>query len=150
MLVFEYACTEAGLVLLDPANQLMGGMATGAAGTAVMKTLSASGITLPGEMEPGQAWQRFVEWRVSSADTTLHGDWTAEYSAVGLEMVSVPFGDFDAMHVETESRGTLEGEEFGGLCRNSSWYAEHVGMIKGISSCGGVDTVTELESYDSP
>jgi hypothetical protein len=151
-LALEYTCTEAGLIMLDPTQQFVSGTAMGPDGTGVMTTLGHSGITLPAGIEAGQTWQQYVEWVASSADVSFHGEFTFDYTATGLESITVPYGTFDAMHVETELRGRLE-EDLGDR-QISSWFAKDVGMIKQDFVCdllgGKIDNFVELSGYDSP
>jgi hypothetical protein len=149
----EYACTDDGLIMLDPLQQFVGATAGGPDGSATLTTLAHSGLTMPAELNAASSWQQYVQWEARGSDDVLHGEYTWDFVAWGLEVTTVPFGTFDAMRVDTEIHGTLEGEDYG-TCRTTTWYAKDVGMIKEDFSCdllgSTIDNAKELESYDSP
>ena len=63
--------------------------------------------------------------------------------------MTVPFGTFEAIRVDTEILGTLEGEDMV-ACQNTTWVAKDIGAIKGEMTCSGADDSVELVSFDSP
>jgi hypothetical protein len=66
-----------------------------------------------------------------------------------VEVVTVPFGTFEAIRVDTDILGTLEGEDLM-TCQYTTWVAKDIGAIKGEQSCSGIDHSMELVSFDSP
>ena len=144
-----YSCTDEGLTLLDPLGQSSSAVATGPDGTATVTTLAQSGITLPADLEGATTWQQYVKWEVQGDGTVLHGDTTFNYVSRGVEVVTVPFGTFEAIRVDSEILGTLEGEDMV-ACQNTTWVAKNIGAIKGEQSCSGIDHTMELVSFDSP
>ncbi len=147
--VLEYGCTDAGLVMLNPMGQFGTASASGPSGSATVNTLAASGLTLPSDLHAGQTWQQYLAFEVVGSDVTIHGEYTADSIARGLEVVSVPFGTFDAMRVDTEVQSAIEGEAWA-PCQQTTWFVRGIGFVKGESSCGGIDDSSELVSYDSP
>lgn len=144
-----YSCSEEGLTLLDPLGQSSSAVATGPSGTATVTTLAQSGITLPADLEGANTWQQYVKWEVQGDGTVLHGDTTFNYVSRGVEVVTVPFGTFEAIRVDTAILGTLEGEDMV-ACQYTTWMAKDIGAIKGEMSCSGADDSIELVSFDSP
>jgi len=113
-------------------------------------TLAHTGLTLPVDLEAARTWQQYVKWEARGDDgTVLHGDTTFNYVSQGVEVVTVTFGTFEAIRVDTEILGTLEGEDIV-ACQNTIWFAKDVGAIKGEQSCSGIDHTMELVSFDSP
>jgi len=144
-----YSCSEEGLTLLDPLGQSSSAVATGPSGTATVTTLAQSGITLPADLEGASTWQQYVKWEAQGDGTVLHGDTTFNYVSRGVEVVTVPFGTFEAIRVDTDILGTLEGEDMV-ACQYTTWMAKDIGAIKGEMSCSGADDSIELVSFDSP
>jgi hypothetical protein len=145
-----YSCTDEGLTLLDPLGQSSSAVATGPEGSATMTTLAQSGISLPADLEAASTWQQYVKWEARGDDgTVLHGDTTFNYVNRGRENVTVPLGTFEAIRIDTEILGTLEGEALE-PCQATNWYAEDVGVVKAETSCFGIDSSTMLVSFDSP
>ena len=108
--VLEYGCTDAGLVMLNPMGQFGTASATGPNGSATVDSLAASGLTLPSDLHAGQTWQQYLAYEVVGSDVTIRGEYTADNTARGLEVVTVPFGTFDAMRVDTEVTTTIYGQ----------------------------------------
>jgi len=145
-----YSCTDEGLTLLDPLGQSSSAVATGPEGSATMTTLAQSGLSLPADLEAASTWQQYVKWEAQGDDgTVLHGDTTFNYVYRGRENVTVPFGTFEAIRIDTEILGTLEGKALE-PCQATNWYAEDVGVVKAETSCFGIDGSTLLVSFDSP
>ena len=145
-----YSCTDEGLTLLDPLGQSSSAVATGPDGTATVTTLAQSGLTLPADLEAASTWQQYVKWEAQGDDgTVLHGDTTFNYVSRGAEVVTVPFGTFEAIRVDTEILGTLEDEALV-PCQATNWYAEDVGVVKAETSCFGIESSSMLVSFDSP
>jgi hypothetical protein len=152
-LSLEYGCDDGNLTLLDPLQQFAAGSASGSGGTAVITTQGQTGVTLLADLQAGLTWQQTVQGTVQGPDVLLHGDYVFDNVARGLEVTTVPFGTFDAMRVDTEVQGKLEGEAQP-PCQVTTWYAEDVGPIRTVFTCDmpgtALENTTELESYDSP
>ena len=147
--VLEYGCTDAGLVMLNPMGQFGTASASGPSGSATVNTTAASGITLPSDLHAGQTWQQYLGYVVLSQEGSMRGEYTADNIARGLEVVTVPFGTFNALRVDTEIQTTIDGQPWG-PCQQTAWVVKDIGNVKGESSCGGIDDSNELVSFDSP
>jgi len=152
-LILEYGCSDGNLILLDPLKPFAAGLASGSSGTAVVTTQGQSGVTLPADFRAGLTWQQTVQGTIQGPDVILHGDYTFDNVARGLEVTTVPFGTFEAMRADTEVQGTLEGEDQP-PCHVTTWYAKDIGPIKTVFTCDmpgtDLENTTELESFDSP
>jgi hypothetical protein len=152
-LTLQYGCADGDLTLLDPLNQFAAGSASGSGGTAVVTTQGQTGVTLPADLHAGLTWQQTVQGTTQGPDVLLHGDYTFDNLARGFEAVTVPFGTFDAMRVDTVVTATLEGYTQP-PCQVTTWYAQDVGPIKTVFTCDmpgtPLENTTELEMFDSP
>ena len=147
--VLEYGCSDAGLTMLNPMSQFGVASATGPDGSATVNTLAASGITLPFDLRPGLTWQQYLSFEVIGQDVTIRGEYTADSIARGLEVVTVPFGTFDAMRIDTEIQSAIEGEAME-PCQQTVWFVKEIGGIKAEGSCFGVVDSNELTDFDAP
>ena len=103
----------------------------------------------PPDLEGASTWQQYVAWEADMGGTLVHGDATIDYVSRGFEVVTVPFGTFNAIRVDSEQRGTLQGEELM-PCQVSVWYAKDVGIVKQEQTCSSMHALYELVSFDSP
>ena len=147
--LLAYSCTDEGLTLLDPFGQSSAAVVATSEGSATVTTLAQSGLTVPADLEGASTWQQYLEWETQGSGTVLRGETTFNYVSRGVEVVTVPFGTFEAIRIDTEIRTTMKGQEVM-ACQNTTWVAEDVGTIKGQQSCGGLDDSMELLSFDSP
>ena len=151
----EYNCTAAGLIALDAAQQLITAMLSGPDDSVTVRTLAHSGLTIPANIQPGNTWQQIIEWGAANSTTTSHGTFTFNYTALGLEAITVPLGSFDAMRINVEIQLEIgDTARMTGTYANSMWLVKDIGMIKsdGASHIPGVQFTDrlELESFDSP
>jgi hypothetical protein len=114
-----------------------------------------SGITLPKEFKPADAWNQYLAWNASSSETNQNGSFNYHYTAMEPEVVTVPFGSFDAMRIDATidlDMGTFQ--KMTGANKTSVWWVQDIGPVKmeGSMDMSGLqftDTL-ELVSYDSP
>lgn len=152
----EWTCTEAGL-LSPNLSGLLGDME----GIEV-EVLEASGVTLPSadEMEVGATWSTNYAMRMTFSDESLGSmvmNQTIANSSeiVARESVTVPYGTFDALRIE--SSGTvqmamdLEGTPMPAPSvdiTSTSWYVEGIGMVReetpDMMGTGAGPSITEL------
>jgi hypothetical protein len=146
--VIEWSCSDGDLTQLTPAATLY--ISSGQAG---VTTTNHSGVTLPADLDATESWMESGEWSVASGDTTFLGSYTSDNTTVGTEVVSVPFGTFEAMRVEATAEGTLNGEPTP-ECHITQWWAKDVGLVRQETACpvGGqsMTEVVELLSYEAP
>ena len=151
----EFICTEAGLIDMDPMQSQLTAMFSGSSGSASVETAGISGLTFPRDIQPGNTWQHFVNWQANTGGGSQPGQFIYNYTAMGLEVVTVPYGSFDAMRLDVVIEidfGGLKG--MSGTYENTIWLVKDVGIVKseGQSHIEGLeftDTI-ELVSYDSP
>lgn len=155
----EWACTPEGIVAL----QMGGGLTTSQVNLTV-ETQSASGVTYPAEIEAGDTWSHSIEFTgtmdIAGQAGAAEGSTQSDFTALGVEPVTVPGGTFEAMKVQVLT--TFEASvNFQGMSipvafttTTFSWYAEGVGWVKSDSSGdfmgeGYTDTI-ELQWYNLP
>ena len=145
----EVSCTDDGLIMLDPVQQAVAASVHTDEGSGSVTTVAQTGITLPADLEGASTWQQHVAWEADMGGTLVHGDATIDYVSRGFEVVTVPFGTFNAIRVDSENRGTLDGEELLS-CQVSVWYGKDVGIVKQEQTCSSMHALYELVSFDSP
>ena len=148
-------CTPEGMVALeygklDSARQVT---------NFKMETVGRTGVTVPA----AERWREGGEWRSSYEIRTEvagpqgpsgRGSGTIEITnrVVGREQVTVPAGTYDALKVEstmamklTVRVGQMTVPTNTNL-RNTSWFAENVGMVRAVSAGDFAGATTELVS----
>ena len=155
----EWACTPEGLVAL----QMGGGLNTAGMNLKV-ETQNASGVTYPAEMNAGDTWQYKLDFTGKMDIAGQSGDATgstqSDFTALGMENVTVPAGTFDAMKVQVATTLNIN-VNFQGLSvpvnftnTSISWYAEGVGWVKSESSGDfagqSFSETIELQWYNIP
>ncbi|HEX9089995.1 MAG TPA: hypothetical protein VF831_00820 [Anaerolineales bacterium] len=144
----NYSCTTAGLVVSDPVQQYIGAILQSPDTPVTVKLGAVSGTTLPSKINPGDTWQQSADFDASSQDLNLSGRLVFDYSAVGYENVTVPFGTFNTMRVDSTIRVEISGLHIlAGTFNTSSWMAPGVGVIKteGTSHVSGVDFTDSMQ-----
>jgi hypothetical protein len=144
----DYSCTDAGLIAVNPIQQYLGPLLAGLNADVNINLLSNSGISLPAKISPGDSWQQIVEFEGSANNYSTTGRLVFDYTAAGYENITVPFGTFDAMRVNTIIR--IEISDFRilyGTYEISTWMAPNLGIIKseGTSHVSNVDFTDSLE-----
>ncbi len=134
----EWICTEEGL--LSPNLSSMLGDTAGIE----IEVIEASGVTLPtaAEMEVGASWATNYEMRMVFSDETIgsmvmNQSITNSSEIVGRESITVPYGTFDALRIETAGSVAMSMDLDGtpmptpGIEINSTtWYVEGIGMVR--------------------
>lgn len=159
----EWACTPEGLV----AQELGGAPAAAlnAMGTPFELTIDhVSGVTFPNSISAGDQWQHNLEFtgKMSMAGQEGQASGTAQsnFTALGVESVTVPAGTFDAMQIEVNSTISI-GLEFQGMKVPVSftgtytyWFVQGVGWVRASGSgeiAGQSFTeAIELTAYNIP
>lgn len=159
----EWACREEGLVAL----QLGGGPAAtlNASGSnLVMQTQNAQGVTFPKTIRAGDAWQHTLDFTgtmdIAGQPADADGSATAQFTALGMESVSIPLGTFNVMKIQIDNTIMINAT-FQGLTMpvafvdtTTSWFAEGVGWVKAVASGTMGETAftetIELQSYTLP
>jgi hypothetical protein len=107
-----------------------------------VKLTSNSGLTLPANIAPGDTWQQTADFEATSQNLNINGRFVFDYTATGYENITVPFGTFDALRVETTIRVEVSAfHVVAGTYTTTSWLVPGVGMIKseGTSHVSGID-----------
>jgi hypothetical protein len=150
----EFTCTEAGLINLMPAMGQLSAIFSGPDGTVTVTPTMNSGITIPREFKPGDTWNQYFAWNASSPIGNENGSFNYHYTAMGPEVVTVPFGTFDAMRIDASIDVEIGYQKSNSTYTVSFWMVQDIGIVKmeGSMDMRGVefsDTI-ELVSYDSP
>jgi DUF3108-like len=127
----EYTCTDAGLISMDPIQQYITAIIGSTNGTVSVQLLSNSGISLPVKFNLGDSWRQTVDWEATAPNLTTRGRLVFEYQAMGNENITVPFGTFDAMRIDTTIKIEVGGIGFPvGTYSITSWLVPGVGLVK--------------------
>lgn len=146
-------CTSEGMVALEYGKLESARQAT----NFKMETVGRTGVTVPS----AERWREGGEWRSSYEIRTeiagpqgpsARGSGTIEITnrVTGREQITVPAGTYDALKVEstmtmklTVRVGQMTQPTTTSL-RNTSWFAENVGMVKAVSAGDFAGATTEL------
>ncbi|NJD59976.1 MAG: hypothetical protein C3F13_04330 [Anaerolineales bacterium] len=147
-----YSCSSAGLTAGDPVSQYAGALLSSPSVPVNVKLTSNSGLTLPANVAPGDTWQQTADFEATSQSLNINGRFVFDYTATGFENITVPFGTFDALRVDTTIRVEVSAlHVVAGTYTTTSWLVPGVGTIKseGTSHVSGIDfsDATQLTSY---
>lgn len=149
-------CTPEGMVALEYGKLDFAQKPTGFK----METVGRTGVTVPAaeRWREGQEWRSSYEIRAELAGpqgASGRGSGTIEITnrVAGREQITVPAGSYDALKVESEMAMKLT-VRVGQMTvpsntsvRNTTWFAENVGMVKSVSAPGDfAGATTELVS----
>jgi hypothetical protein len=143
-----YSCSSSGLTAIDPIQQYIGALLSSPNAPVYVKLTSNSGISLPGKIVPGDTWQQTASFEATSSELNLNGRFVFDYTAVGYENVTVPFGTFKALHVDTIIRIEVSGFRIlAGTYTITSWMVTDVGIVKseGASHVTGIEFTDNME-----
>lgn len=159
----EWDCQPGGLVALQIGGPILAILQSQAMELG-LDVKTASGVTFPSAISAGDQWQHSLEYEGKISVAGLSGDASgnaqADFSALGVESVTVPAGTFDAMKIQVDTRVNLnvvyEGmnipASFTGIY--NYWFAPNVGWVKatGDGNIAGQSFTEnmELQSYNIP
>jgi hypothetical protein len=159
----EWACKPEGLVALQ-----MGGPAATVLNSQDMElkleVKNVSGVTYPGTIEAGDKWQHSMDFTgemgLAGQKGEASGNALSNFTATGIESVTVPAGTFDAMKIQVETtvnihvtyQGLNVPVTFTGTY--AYWFVPNIGWVK-ASGNGEIAGQTfteniELQSYNIP
>ena len=150
----SWACQQGNLISLTPGSTAS---VTDYEGQANFTVESNTGITFPADPQPGLEWTQTMVYRgqqtLGSTVIDSRNEMNVSCKAIGMERVSVPAGDFEALRVDctTQFAISISGmAAFDTTVSASAWYALGVGWIKSRDT--GEMGVTEvvLLSYTIP
>ena len=150
----SWECREGNLISLTPAS----GPSVAAAGMQMNFTVeSNTGLTFPADPRPGMEWRQNIVLAGRSEregqSIEVRGVMDRSCKAVGMERVSVPAGDFEALRVDCSHKMDLSfsGVPVSSMTEtNASWYARGVGWVKTRGSSDAGVTEIVLLSYTIP
>jgi len=151
----SWECQQGNLISLTPAS---GGAAVLAEGVQATYTIeSNTGISFPANPQPGQEWTQNIVYigqeSTNGVNIETRNVMDMTCKAIGLEKVSVPAGDFEALRIDCSTNidifvsGSLA---FRFTSTNSAWHAQGVGQVKSSGSSNMGVTEIVLLSYSIP
>lgn len=155
----KWACQDGDLTALNPPSGSSGTVQ--AEGVQVnLETKEVTGITLPATINPGDTWSQTLTLegteKINGQEYPARNELTSDCTAIGVESVTMEAGTFDAMKVECQTVMNLT-ITIGGNDMNTplnlagtNWYVEDVGLVKNVTTGMGLDSTTELVSYNIP
>ncbi|HJS20859.1 MAG TPA: hypothetical protein VJ785_19080 [Anaerolineales bacterium] len=159
----EWACRPEGLAALQ-----LGGTSAATLNSDEMQVSldvsNVSGITFAASIMPGDQWSHALEFTgsltVAGQEIDATGNAQSNFSAVGVESITVPAGTFDTLKIRVDTiiniSGIFNGVSFPVTVTSpyDYWFVQGVGWVKasGTGSVGGesfTETI-ELQSYNIP
>lgn len=138
-----WACSADGLTARQFDGMAAAGIAL-AGGQITLSTDSVEGISLPAGLAPGDQWQQLYtisgeQFFNGLGTLPVSGTVQVNYTAIGFESLTVPFGAFEALHIRAESDYDLRvgsgllsfSPEIYGSSDN--YFVEDLGLIKVVT-----------------
>ncbi len=159
----EWACKPEGLVAL----QFGGAPAALLSAQGVQLEVQASnvsGVTFPSQIKAGDQWQHSLDLQgnvtVANQSGSAKGNAQNNFTAVGMESVTVPAGTFEAMKIQVNPTINMTAS-YKGLslpvkftAAYTYWFAQGVGWVKasGTGNIAGTSfsETIELQSFNVP
>jgi hypothetical protein len=151
----HWSCAEGGLASYD-----FGSFSTSdLGGLGTLEVVGTSGSWLPSveALEGGGSWSHEFTTSAAFSAEGFSVDITAEtienFTAGGVETVSVPAGTFDAIRVDGTTTTTVSGGPIAIPTVSSTqtfWFAPGVGIVRFTSSSEGYTSSGDLTSYSIP
>jgi len=155
----EWSCTPEGITALS----LGGGLSTSMSNL-VLETQNASGVTYPATINSGDTWFHKLDFTgtmdIAGESGDASGTTQSNFTALGMESVTVPAGTFNAMKVEVittfNANVSFQGSTIPVAFTSTSisWFAQGTGWIKTESDsefAGQASTETiELQWFNIP
>jgi hypothetical protein len=159
----EWACSPEGLSALELGGPIVAALQSQSIQLDLELT-NASGITFPHDIAAGDTWQQTLEFAgdmtIAGEAGTASGTAQVNFSAIGIEQISVAAGDFDAMKIQADSLVDLN-VTYEGLtvpvtytATYTYWFAPDVGWVKATGNVNLAELSftenLELQSYNVP
>jgi hypothetical protein len=156
----KWQCDNGNLIALNPPTGNSANVT--AEGVSVnFETKELSGVTIPASINAGDTWSQSLTLEgtqtINGTSYAASNKLTSNCTAIGVESVTVEAGTFDAMRVEcqTDMNITIALDPNNPistplLLTGINWYAEDVGLVKTSTSSPGLESTTELVSYNIP
>lgn len=151
----HWTCAPGGLASYDFGSF----SSTEFGGVASIDVVSTSGSWLPtvDALESGGSWSHEFTTSVSAGaegiSVDIQATTTENFTAAGVETVSVPAGTFEAIRVDSTTSTTVSGAPIpipGVSSSGSYWYAPGVGIVRWTNNSEGYSGYGELTSYSIP
>lgn len=154
-----WECENGNLIALNPPSGSAGTVQ--AEGVQVdLETTEISGVTIPATINAGDTWSQTLTLEgtetINGQELPARNELTSNCTAIGVESVTVEAGTFDAMKVECQTTMditvTMGGNDISTPLNltGTNWYVEDVGLVKTLTAGSGMDSTTELVSYNIP
>ena len=156
--VTTWTCSPDGLVEDQSNGGIFASVLTGPDATVTIQNLANTGVTLLANPQPGDSWTQVSELSASSSEGFgFDGTLTIEFTAVGMEAVSVLAGSFNALRVDVHAEATYQalGSSLVSTLTwdGSDWFAPGVGRVRSVGTMSEPSAFTyelNLESYSIP
>jgi hypothetical protein len=154
--VVTWTCTPDGLLEDQSNGGVFSSVLSGPDATIKIESVSNTGITVPVSIQAGDTWSQINVLTGSSTEgVSLNGTLTLEFSAVGMESVTVPAGTFDAMKVNVHATAEYTQQGFTStiVYDGTDWLVEGVGRVQSIGEMSTPMAFTyeaHLDSYSIP
>ena len=150
----SWQCTTTGLIeAAGPLGATLQSVYSGAS----MKTLSATGVTIPAQIRTGDAWSQVSQLEFDGSGGSVQSTLNYNFSAFGTEQVSVAAGTFNATKVQVHAttQAVLSGRTVDVTVSGFEWFAPGVGHVKSSETvyAFGIPFASEegeLQSYSIP
>jgi len=156
----KWQCDNGSLIALNPATGTSAGLS--AEGVSLnFETKDLTGITLPATIKTGDTWSQSLTLQgaqtINGTAYTATNEFTSNCTAIGIESVTVEAGTFDTVRIECQSdmQITVALDPNNPITtplslKGINWYAADIGLVKSFTSSPGLESTTELVSYNIP
>jgi len=154
--VTTWTCTPEGLVEDQSNGGIFSSVLTGPDATVTVQNLSNTGVTLPANPRTGDSWTQVSELSATTSEgEVLTGTLTIEFSAAGMESISVPAGTFNGLRIDVHAEAAYQQSGYSStlIWDGTEWLAPGVGRVKAtgvMSEPVGFTYEAILESYSIP
>lgn len=155
----QWNCDNGALIALDPTSGNSASVSSDKV-SVDFSTTSASGVTLPAALNPGDTWTQAVTLEgtetINGAQIPAKNEFLNSCTVAGSESVTVAAGTFDAIRVDCQTSMKItitmndNPVETPVDITATSWYAENVGMVKEVTTGDSVNSTIELTSFSIP
>ncbi|MFT3893814.1 MAG: hypothetical protein QM730_19460 [Anaerolineales bacterium] len=155
----NWKCENGNLIALNPPSGSSGTVASDKV-KVDFQTKDVSGTTLPATVNAGDTWSQTIDLEgtetINGTEIPASNNVTSDCKAIGVESVTVEAGTFDAMRVECQNVMKISIQMGASPIDTTitltgvSWYAENIGLVKNTITGSGLDSTTELTSYNIP
>ncbi len=156
----KWTCENGALTALDPTGAGYTANVSSQNVQANFQSTSASGVTLPATLNPGDTWTQAVTLEgtenIAGNQVPAKNEFSNPCKVIGTESITVAAGTFNAVHLECNTSMQITVTMNNVPIQTpvnftaSSWYAERVGLIKTVISGGKLDSTIELTAYHIP